>query len=284
MAVDLATINAGIPGLILMENAAHAVVEYLAHKCGPVAEQRIVIFCGKGGNGGDGLAIARVLHVRFPARQLFVLLACDPLELRGEAAVNLKMLGAAGVEISPTFTPEMAVATVVVDAILGTGLNGPAGGRALEAIRTVNMRFPLAKVVAVDIPSGLCGTTGAIPGEYVRADSTVTFTAPKLCHALAPAANLMGDLRIAQIGTNPALFEQDPAIFTSLVTPESLAPIFAPRERNGNKGRYGHVLILAGSRGKSGAAAMAALAALRCGPRHRRMPRLGTPGNRSLRA
>ena len=265
MAVDLATINAGIPGLILMENAAHAVVEYLAHKCGPVAEQRIVIFCGKGGNGGDGLAIARVLHVRFPPRQLFVLLACDPLELRGEAAVNLKMLGAAGVEISPTFTPEMAVATVVVDAILGTGLNGPAGGRALEAIRTVNTRFPLAKVVSVDIPSGLCGTTGAIPGEYVRADSTVTFTAPKLCHALAPAANLMGDLRIAQIGTNPALFEQDPAIFTSLVTPESLAPIFAPRERNGNKGRYGHVLILAGSRGKSGAAAMAALAALRCG-------------------
>ena len=68
MAVDLATINAGIPGLILMENAAHAVVEYLAHKCGPVAEQRIVIFCGKGGNGGDGLAIARVLHVRFPPR------------------------------------------------------------------------------------------------------------------------------------------------------------------------------------------------------------------------
>jgi NAD(P)H-hydrate epimerase len=86
MAVDLATINAGIPGLILMENAAHAVVEYLAHKCGPVAEQRIVIFCGKGGNGGDGLAIARVLHVRFPPRQLFVLLACDPLELRGENA------------------------------------------------------------------------------------------------------------------------------------------------------------------------------------------------------
>ncbi len=264
-AVDLATINAGIPALILMENAAHAVVEYIAHHCGPVEDQRIVIYCGKGGNGGDGLAIARILHVRFPPAQLYVLLACDPLELRGETAVNLKMLNAAGIQLATAITPEMTTATIVVDALLGTGLNGCASGRMLEAIQTINTRFPIAKVVAVDIPSGLCGTGGFIPGEYVRADATVTFTAPKLCHVMSPACNLMGDLRIAAIGTNPAIFENDAAIWTSAVTPESLAPLFLPRDKNGNKGRYGHVLIVAGSRGKSGAAAMAALAALRCG-------------------
>lgn len=265
MAVDLATVAAGIPGLILMENAAHAVVEYIAHNCAPVASQRIVIFCGKGGNGGDGLAIARILHTRFPPLQLDVLLACDPVELRGEAAVNLQMLHAAGLQISPGITPQMSAANVVVDAVLGTGLNGAAGGRALEAIHAMNTRFPRARVIAVDIPSGLSGATGAIPGDYVRADATVTFTAPKLCHVLAPAANLLGELLVAQIGTNPALFENDTAIWLSLVTRESLAPLFAPRARHANKGSYGHVLIVAGSRGKSGAAAMAALAALRCG-------------------
>src|SRR4051812_39868729 len=148
-AVDLATVEAGIPGIVLMENAAHSVVEYIAAKFSPLAEQRIAVICGKGNNGGDGLAIARILHTRFRPRELWVVLACDPPELKGDAAVNFRMLGAAGLSAAPDLTAEMATASVVVDAVLGTGLNGAASGRALEAIRAINTRFPLAKVVAV---------------------------------------------------------------------------------------------------------------------------------------
>ena len=117
----------------------------------------------------------------------------------------------------------------------------------------------------MDIPSGLSGDFGAVPGEYVRADATVTFTAPKVCHAMPPACNLMGDLRIAPIGSRPSLFEDDARIRLSLITPESIAPLFAPRAKDSNKGQFGHLLVVAGSRGKSGAAAMAGLAALRAG-------------------
>lgn len=264
-AVDAATVAAGIPGLILMENAAHAVVDFIAEKFAPVEAQRILVVCGKGGNGGDGLAIARILHFRFRPARLWVVLACEEADLIGDPGTNLKMLGATGVALSPGFTAEMSLATLVVDSILGTGLNGPAQGRPLEAIRALNTQCPLAKVVAVDIPSGLSGASGAVPGEYVRADATVTFTARKVCHVLVPACNLMGEVRVSAIGGNPALYEDDPAIQLAEISPRSIAGLFAPRVRDGNKGRYGHVLVVAGSRGKSGAAAMCALAALRAG-------------------
>jgi NAD(P)H-hydrate epimerase len=192
-------------------------------------------------------------------------LVADPDELRGDAALNLAMLHACGVQEYHDFGPEMRTATLVIDAVLGTGMKGPAQGAALNAILEINRAFPFAKVFAVDIPSGLSGDIGAIPGEYVRADATVTFTAPKVCHVIPPAANMMGDLRIAPIGSPAALYEDDAGIQLALITPASIASLFAPRARDSNKGRYGHVLIVAGSRGKSGAAAMAGLAALRAG-------------------
>jgi NAD(P)H-hydrate epimerase len=262
--VDRATIEAGIPGLILMENAARSVVDYIAEHFSPISEQRIAVVCGKGNNGGDGLAIARQLHIRFQPWALLVVLTCDPAELRGDAARNLAMLRASGLDTTRDFGPEMQLATLVIDAVLGTGLSGPAEGPALEAIREIN-RLSHAKVVAVDIPSGLSGDSGAPPGEYVRADATVTFTAPKICHAMPPACNLMGDLRIASIGSPRSLFEDDPRIRLALVTPESVAPLFAPRAQDANKGQFGHLLVVAGSRGKSGAAAMSGLAGLRAG-------------------
>jgi hydroxyethylthiazole kinase-like uncharacterized protein yjeF len=264
-AVDRATIAAGIPGIVLMENAAHRCVEYLAEHFAPLSRQRIVVVCGKGNNGGDGLAIARQLHTRFHPPELRVVLIADPAELRGDAALNLAMLHACGVQEYRDFGPEMRTATLVIDAILGTGLNGPAQGAARDAILEVNGAFPFAKVFAVDIPSGLGGDTGAILGDYVRADATVTFTAPKVCHVIPPAANLMGDLRIAPIGSPAALYEGDAEIALSLVTPASIAHLFGARARDSNKGKYGHVLVVAGSRGKSGAAAMAGLAALHAG-------------------
>ena len=251
-AVDRATHDAGIPGIILMENAAHRVVEYLTERFAPLHRHRILVICGKGNNGGDGLAIARIL-------QAPVVLIPDPSELSGDAAANLKMLRASGITEQREITGDP---TLVIDAILGTGLNGPAKGPALEAIRAINTKFPHAKVVAVDIPSGLAGDSAVPPGEYVRADATVTFTAPKLCHALHPARGLMGDLRIAQIGTPASLL---PTNNLSLITPQGIASIFAPRAIDSNKGRYGHVLAIAGSKGKHGAAQMCGLAALHAG-------------------
>ncbi len=264
-AVDRATVEAGIPGIVLMENAAARVVEYIAAHFSPVAEQRIVVVCGKGNNGGDGLAIARQLHVRFNPRWLRVVLIGEPGDLHGDAALNLAMLRASGLQEYRDFGPEMRSAALVVDAILGTGLSGAANGPALDAIFEINSAFPFAKVVAVDIPSGLSGETGTPPGEYVRADATVTFTAPKICHAMPPACDLMGDLVIAPIGSPPAQYENDDRIQLALVTPESIAPLFAPRPRDSNKGRFGHVLVVAGARRKPGAAAMAGIAALRAG-------------------
>ena len=210
--VDRATIEAGIPGIILMENAAHRVVEYIAEKFAPVSTQRIVVVCGKGNNGGDGLAIARLLWVRFQPRDLKVVLTAPADELAGDAASNLKMMRAAGLEEYREFGPEMRNATVVIDAVLGTGLNGPASGPALDAIREINASFRHAKVVAVDLPSGLSGASGTPPGEYVRADATVTFTAPKVCHAMPPASDLMGELRISQIGSPQSIYELDQKI------------------------------------------------------------------------
>ncbi len=263
--VDRATIEAGIPGIVLMENAAARTVEYIAANFAPVSEQRIVVVCGKGNNGGDGLAIARQLHIRFNPRDLRVVLTADPEELGGDAALNLKMLRACGVQEYKDFGPEMRRPTLIVDAVLGTGLKGAASGAALDAILEINAMSPSAKVVAVDIPSGLSGDSGTPPGEYVRADATVTFTAPKVCHAMAPACNLMGTLTVAPVGTPPAMYEEDDRIQLALVTPESIAPCFAPRPRDSNKGKFGHVLVVAGSRAKPGAAAMAGLAALRAG-------------------
>jgi ADP-dependent NAD(P)H-hydrate dehydratase / NAD(P)H-hydrate epimerase len=263
--VDRATVEAGIPGVVLMESAAQRVVEYIASHFAPVAEQRIVVVCGKGNNGGDGLAVARQLHVRFNPRWLCVVLAAEPEELRGDAALNLIVLRAAGLQEYRDFGPEMRPATLVIDAVLGTGLTGAASGRALGAILEINSSFPFAKVVAVDIPSGLSGESGVPPGAYVRADATVTFTAPKVCHAMPPACDLMGDLVIAPIGSPALLYEGDESVQLSLITPESIAALFAPRPSDSNKGKFGHVLVVAGARKKPGAAAMAGIAALRAG-------------------
>jgi hydroxyethylthiazole kinase-like uncharacterized protein yjeF len=263
--VDGATIALGIPGIILMENAAQRVVEYIERRFSPVSEQRIVVICGKGNNGGDGLAIARQLHIRFNPRHLWVVLISKPEDLSGDAARNLTMLRACGVQEYRDFGPEMRPATLIVDAILGTGLSGPTRGPALDAIVEINSTFPFAKVLAVDIPSGLSGESGTPPGEYARADATVTFTAPKVCHVMPPACNLMGELEIAPIGSPPSMYENDERIKLALVTPQSIAHCFGPRPKDSNKGKFGHVLVVAGSRGKPGAAAMAGLAALRAG-------------------
>jgi hydroxyethylthiazole kinase-like uncharacterized protein yjeF len=253
--VDRRTAELGIPNIILMENAGQRVVEFLEREYAPLAKQRIVVVCGKGNNGGDGLVVARQLLTRVKPQWLRVLLAGDPEKLEGDALQNFKMLTAVGCTVSFEITPEMRTATVVVDALLGTGFEGPARGRAAELIDAINGSFPLAEVVAVDVPSG----------EAVRAKHTITFTALKPSLVLSPACELAGKVHVVQIGTPPELYEEDASISLSMSEPADFAELFKPRPSDSNKGLYGHVLVIAGGRGKTGAAAMAGIAALRAG-------------------
>ncbi len=261
--VDRRTIESGIPGLILMENAAHGVLGVLRDAFSPLSSHRVAVFCGKGNNGGDGLAVARVLETYHRPAALHVILAGRPEEYSGDAAANLRMLEAAGILFTSEIPAEIQRATLVVDALLGTGLEGPARGRPLDLIRAINsLHVP---VVAVDVPSGILSDRASLPAEYVRACHTVTFTAPKICHALAPACDHLGELHIVPIGSRPSLYEDDPELWLTLSTSDSFNLLLARRPKESNKGTYGHALIVAGSRSKPGAAALAGLSAVRAG-------------------
>ncbi len=227
---DRITIARGTPGEVLMENAGRCVAEAIERRFSPLHAQRILVVCGKGNNGGDGRVAARLLRDR---------------------AAQLQ-------EISIDQPPQTAFPpTVIVDAILGTGLSGPARGAALDWIRKINSLRPPAQVVAVDVPSGLGGG-----GEFVRADLTVTFAAYKVEHFFAPGAEeAVGELLLGDIGVDTA------AVACDLETSEArhFAPLAAPRKPASHKGNFGHVLVVGGAPGKSGAAAMAGLAAARIG-------------------
>jgi NAD(P)H-hydrate epimerase len=260
--VDRRTIERGIPGIVLMENAGHRVVEFLAERFRPLSAERIVVLCGKGNNGGDGLVIARQLHTRFRPRALHVVMLAAPEDLKGDAAVNFGMLQACGCPVEREIPAAARNASLVLDALLGTGINGPATGRMLEAIREINSGFPLAKVVAVDIPSGMSSDSPVTAGEFARADCTVTFTAPKVGQVLPPNCDHVGELVVAPIGSPPELFDN---ACLSLLEPAMFRELLRPRPPEGHKGTFGHVLVIAGSRGKTGAAAMTGISALRAG-------------------
>ena len=266
----LTTERFGVPSLTLMENAGRSVVEFLAARLAPLAGQRIVILCGKGNNGGDGLVVARLL--REQGIKPRVLLFSEPTGLRGDAAENYSRLLASGpVEIVRDHTAWQAVAaslastTLFVDALLGTGLSKPLEGFLLEVVRTVNSEFPQARVLAVDLPSGVSADTGELIGEHARADFSVTFTAPKVAHVFPPACEQMGEWVVRQIGTPPEALDADPTLKLNYTTAKDVAWVNEPRPAAAHKGNFGHVLIVAGSVGKTGAAALAARAALRAG-------------------
>jgi NAD(P)H-hydrate epimerase len=260
--VDRRTSAMGIPGIVLMENAGHRVVEFLAERFAPLPAQRIAVLCGKGNNGGDGLVVARQLHTRFRPQALHVVLLAAPEDLKGDAAANYQMLAACGCPVWREIPGEARLATLVVDALLGTGINGPAAGVMLEGIREINGGFPLAQVVAVDIPSGMPSDSGEPVGEFARADFTVTFTAPKPGQVLPPNCGHVGELVVGPIGSPPELYED---VWLSLLEPAMFEELLEPRPADGHKGTFGHVLVVAGSRDKSGAAAMAGMGALRAG-------------------
>lgn len=263
--VDRLTIERGIPGLILMENAASRIVDFLREKFTPLNEHRVLVVCGKGNNGGDGFAVARQLFTRKLCRELTVLEIFGRDELTGDAAENRKMLDVCLCPVLSSLQNQPLAPTIVVDAVLGSGLTGPARGPALDAIQLINGRFPHAAKVAVDIPSGL-NSDGANPeGEFVRAHYSVTFTAPRRTHVLSPAYANVGELIVTPIGTPDELLEENPKFKLNLTTRDELRHLFAPRAKNSNKGMYGHVLVVGGSFGKSGAPAMSGVGAYRTG-------------------
>ena len=260
--VDRRTTEAGIPGIVLMENAGGRVVDFLVERFSPLGAQRIVILCGKGNNGGDGMVVARQLFTRFPGLWLRVVLLADPADLKGDAAANYRMLQACGCPILRGVPTDAVSATVVVDAVLGTGIAGPPSGVAMEGIREINTASPFAKVVAVDMPSGMASDAGDSPGEVARADYTVTFTAPKLGQVLPPNCDRTGELIVVPIGSPAELYA---GAKVELIEPSMFRALLAPRPKWGHKGTFGHALIVAGSRGKTGAAVMSGTAALRAG-------------------
>jgi NAD(P)H-hydrate epimerase len=210
--LDRRTIEAGTPSEVLMQRAAKRCYEVILGRF-PLTAETFWVECGKGNNGADGRIIERLLRD-------------------------------AGATIGRTR------ATVVIDAVLGTGLRGSASGEALEQIRWIGAQRDRAKIVSIDIPSGL-----GSGGEHVTADLTVAIGTLKPAHVLPPWCDACGEVRVVDIGLLPAeskLHQLDP-------------PAFAPRRRDSHKGDYGHVLVIGGAPGKAGAAAMAGLAALRAG-------------------
>jgi len=260
---DRRTIEMGIPGIVLMENAGLRVVEFLAERFAPLEAQHILVLCGKGNNGGDGMVIARQIHTRFPRCGLTVVLLADPADLHGDAHQNYAMLRACGCPLYDEVPPVAEKATLIVDALLGTGIGGAAKGIIEQTIRQINGYLRVsAKVVAVDISSGMSSDSAESAGEVVRADYTVTFVAPKLGQVLPPNCDSTGELIVRPIGTPQELLQD---VKLDLIEPSMFSRLLEPRPPGGHKGTFGHALVVAGSRGKAGAAALCGLGALRAG-------------------
>jgi ADP-dependent NAD(P)H-hydrate dehydratase / NAD(P)H-hydrate epimerase len=266
----LTTEKYGVPSLTLMENAGRGVVEFLEERFAPLAAHRIAVLCGWGNNGGDGMVVARLLRERGLAPR--VILFSNPQKLKGDAATNFKRLSESGApEVAEDLAawerlkPGLENSTLVIDALLGTGLSKPLEGFLLEVVREINSGFSGARVVAVDLPSGISADSGELIGESVRATASVTFTAPKVAHVFPPACQRVGEWAVKAIGTPREALEQDGSLTLNLTSAENLRWVMEPRRPEAHKGNFGHVLLLAGSLGKTGAAAMAAKAALRAG-------------------
>ncbi|MBI4464007.1 MAG: NAD(P)H-hydrate epimerase, partial [Acidobacteria bacterium] len=270
--VDRITIEKlGVPGPLLMENAGRNVFEVLREKFPSLSRERITILCGKGNNGGDGFVVARHLYQRGFRPE--VILLAEPQSLKGDARLHYDILLQAGLQPVvarhwnewSALRAEIGLSTLLVDAILGTGLEGPVEGFYGEVIRDLNAHFSVIPMVAVDMPSGLPSDTGETFGESLRARYTVTFTAPKWSHVFPPNCERIGELIVTPIGTPPSVYEDDPAIFLNLLEAREMAAMLGRRRSDSHKGDYGHVLVVAGSMGKSGAAALTALGALSAG-------------------
>ncbi len=262
-AIDRATSEQfGVPSHTLMENAGKAVADHVLTQYAWV--RSVTVICGKGNNGGDGFVVAR--HILHRGKSVKVVLLAKPEDLHGDAAAMFSQLPISAEcvtteselrsdRIRPLFDADLCV-----DAILGTGFKPPVKGLYAEAIKLMNASQ--ARIVAVDIPSGAdADAMGMQQGTIARADSIVTFTAPRPAHLFSSLTD--GRTCVAGIGSPDESIQS--ALQLNIITPKDFGGMVAFRRRESNKGNYGHVLVLGGSLGKAGAAAMAGISALRAG-------------------
>ncbi len=264
-AVDARAITQlGIPGPRLMEKAGAGAAQVIAREFAPIRGKHVLVVCGKGNNGGDGFVVARRLKARGARVQLALIGRRN--EVQGDAAVALG--GWRGRIEEVVAEPRLGVlgrdlarADVIVDALLGTGLAGPARGLVADVIGAVNGAG--RPVVSLDLPSGLGSDHGAILGPTVQATLTTTFVGYKRGLLLHPGACHAGRTVVVDIGIPPAEVER--GITTFLLDGDDVRHRFPPRRPDSHKGSFGHLLVLAGSVGKTGAAGLAGRAALRSG-------------------
>jgi NAD(P)H-hydrate epimerase len=259
----------GIPSLVLMENAGRQVVAAMEAAHETRLAGRVAVLCGRGNNGGDGFVVARTLIQRGIDASVFVL--GSVADVRGDARINLDILGRLGVtvvEVGDEQTwelhfSEISQCTLIVDAIVGTGLTSPLGGMMETVVADVNASG--IPIVAIDLPSGLSADTPHLIGDCIDASMTVTLAAPKLPLVLPPGEAQAGDVVIADIGIPSDVIDSLEGPRIELLTPEQLRPLVGQRAPDSHKGDYGRVTVIAGSRGKTGAAHLAAMGALRSG-------------------
>ena len=257
----------GVPSLTLMERAGAGVVEALMERFGRLAQKGVLVVAGKGNNGGDGFVVAR--HLKKKKIPCEVVLLGPKEELSRDAAVNLQAyLKGRGKFFELTdrqaagLSARLSGKQLVVDAILGTGLGKAVGGVYAEAIELINASG--LPVVAVDVPSGLDSDTGRPLGTAIQAEMTVTFGYPKLGQVIYPGLKYVGELVVADIGISPeAVAEVSPQ--TEILQEQDMRWLVPLREPDSHKGTYGHLVVLAGSRGKTGAASLACRGAMRVG-------------------
>jgi len=266
-AIDLmAEKKFAIPSIVLMENAGLGVCNVIEEYFPLLADLKVLVICGKGNNGGDGLVVAR--HLINRGACLAVVLLGNKSEIKGDAKTNLLILEQGFVKTYPikniaqlkklanNFKPD-----IIVDAIFGTGFSGAPRGIYAEAINLINQIS--AFKVAVDIPSGVSADDGSVQGLAVKADVTVTMGLLKCGHLLFPGRNYCGDVWITDIGIPINKINETGNLF--LIDSLLVRGALPKRLAEGHKGTFGTALILAGSRGFSGAAVLTGLGALRSG-------------------
>ena len=267
-AIDRQAIDGfGIPGITLMENAGVGIVQELQRRFPDLSRKKIFIFCGKGNNGGDGFVVAR--HLFNLGSEVRILLAGKLSELNGDAGINAISAHKIGIQVDE-LNPDhlnrhdhkLRHCDIIIDAVFGTGLNKPVTGFMEKVIDKINQFEKF--VVSVDINSGVDSDSGQLIGPHVKSELTLALACWKQSHLLHPSAGVMKETRLIDIGIpEKARVKQNIRVHQS--EEEDIKSYFQKRNPNSHKGDYGHVLVLAGSRGKEGAAGLTALAVLRSG-------------------
>jgi NAD(P)H-hydrate epimerase len=259
----------GIPSIVLMENAGRQVVAAIEAVHDDLLQRTVAVLCGRGNNGGDGFVVARTLAQRGVAVSIFLL--GRVADVRGDARLNLEILGRLGltvVEIADSqawelHASEVTGSTLIVDAIFGTGLSAPLAGLLETVVADINASG--VPIVSIDLPSGLSADSPKPIGPSIEAEMTVTLGAPKISLVLPPGEDSAGDVLIADIGIPQQVFDSLDNPRIEMLTRAAIRDAITPRSPESHKGDYGHVLVVAGSKGKTGAAYLTGVGALRSG-------------------